>query len=66
MLMDLDDFNRLGLGLDDLTEAYLQTVLAVTAIDRMASNLVTSKGTFRSKLFQALNPDRSLCAEIRR
>jgi hypothetical protein len=64
MLMDSRDFNRLGLGLDDLTEAYLQTVFAVTAIDRMANNLVTQKGKFRYKLFQALNPDRSLVDEI--
>ncbi len=37
--MDSRDFNRLGLGLDDLIEAYLQTVLAVTSIDRMAQGL---------------------------
>ncbi len=66
MLMDSRDFNRLGVGLDDLTEAYLQTVLAVTAIDRMAATLVTQKGKFRRKLFAALNPDRALVDEISR
>lgn len=64
MLMDSRDFNRLGLGLDDLTEAYLQTVLAVAAIDRMAAALVTQKGRFRRRLFAALNPDPKLLGEI--
>ncbi len=64
MLMDSRDFNQLGLGLDDLTEAYIQTVLAVTAIDEMASELITRKGTFRSRFFQSIVPDPALAAEI--
>src|SRR5690606_24303347 len=40
MLMDNRDFNRLGVGLDDLIEAYLQTVMATLAIDQMADSLV--------------------------
>src|SRR5690606_41066486 len=64
MLMDSRDFNRLGVGLDDLTEAYLQTVLSVTAIDRMATQLVTQKGRFRHLFFSALNPDRARLNEI--
>jgi hypothetical protein len=64
MLMDSRDFNRLGLGLDDLCEAYLQTALAVTAIDRMAQNLVTQKGRFRQRLFRTMNPDTALAAEL--
>jgi hypothetical protein len=65
MLMDSRDFNRLGIGVDDLIEAYLQTVLAVTAIDRMATTLVTTKGRFRRRFFARLNPDRALMQEIR-
>ena len=65
LLVDQRDFNRLGLGLDDLIEGYLQAVLSVTAIDRMASRLVSTKGRFRRRLFGALNPDPSLLAEIR-
>ncbi|MBI4954673.1 MAG: hypothetical protein HY908_21795 [Myxococcales bacterium] len=64
LLMDSRDFNRLGIGIDDLIEAYLQTVLAVTAIDRMAQQLVTQKGRFRKRLFESLNPDPALIAEI--
>jgi len=39
MLMDRRDFNKLGLGLDDLIESYIQTVLSTIAIDRMCKSL---------------------------
>ena len=64
LLMDSRDFNKLGIGLDDLIEAYMQTVLAVTAIDRMCQRLVTKKGMFRRKMFETLNPDRTLADEV--
>eukprot|EP01018_Ginkgo_biloba_P029595 Gb_19197 [translate_table: standard] len=64
LLMDSRDFNRIGIGLDDLIEAYMQTVLAVTAIDNLACKLVTPKGNFGMKLFQSLNPDPKLLAEL--
>ncbi len=64
LLMDSRDFNQLGIGLDDLIEGYLQTVLAVTAIDKMAQQLVTQKGSFRRRLFRSLNPDPALVDDI--
>ncbi len=64
LLMDSRDFNRLGIGLDDLTEAYIQTVLSVTAIDEMAKRLTTKKGLFRRKFFGTLNSDAGLLREI--
>jgi hypothetical protein len=64
MLMDRKDFNSLGLGTDDLIEAYIQTVLTVVAIDKMAQNLISSKGNFRTKLFKSLDNDESLLKEI--
>lgn len=64
VLMDNRDFNPLGLGLDDLVEGYIQTVLAMTAIDEMARRLVTQRGAFRRRFFQSLNPDEALGAEI--
>ncbi|MEZ4464235.1 MAG: hypothetical protein R3F43_06895 [bacterium] len=64
MLMDNRDFNRLGLGLDELIEAYVQTVMAVVAIDRMADQLYNSRGRFRMRLFQSLNDDQRLLNEI--
>ena len=64
LLGDSREFNRLGLGLDELIEGYVQTVLAVRAIDRMCEQLINSKGRFRRRLFRSLNPDPTLCAEI--
>ena len=64
MLMDRRDFNKLGLGLDDLLEAYIQTVLSTIAIDKMCKNLYNSKGKFRMRLFKSLNNDITLLNEI--
>lgn len=64
MLMDRKDFNSLGIGIDDLIEAYIQTVLTIIAIDKMAITLVNKKGQFRSKLFRSLDNDETLVKEI--
>jgi len=64
MLMDRKDFNALGVGTDDLIEAYIQTILTVIAIDKMALNLINKKGQFRMKLFKSLDNDDSLLNEI--
>lgn len=63
-LMDRKEFNTLGIGLDELLRAYIQTVLSLVAIDKMAGNLVTKKGKFRKKLFRSLNNDDALMDEI--
>jgi hypothetical protein len=57
LMMDRKDFNSLGIGIDDLIEAYIQTTLTMIAIDKMASTLINSKGKFRMKLFQSLDND---------
>ncbi len=64
VLMDRRDFNRLGIGLDDLIEAYIQTVLSMVAIDKMAQTLFSQKGKFKMRLFKSLNDDPSLLDEI--
>ena len=64
ILMDRRDFNKLGVGLDDLIEAYIQTVLSLIAIDKMAINLFNSKNRFRTKLFKSLDDDQALIDEI--
>lgn len=64
LLVDSRDFNRLGIGMDDLIESYVQTVMSIVAIDQMAKELVTSKGVFRRKLFLSMNPDERLAQEI--
>lgn len=64
MLMGRREFNKLGIGIDDLIEAYLQTVLSMKAIDNMSQMLVNSKGKFRQRLFKSLNDDPALLNEI--
>ncbi len=64
VLMDRRDFNKLGLGLDDLIEAYIQTVLSMIAIDKMCKDLMNTKGRFKTRLFKSLNDDPTLLAQI--
>lgn len=64
MLMDRKDFNMLGIGTDDLIEAFIQTILSIVAIDKMACNLINKKGKFRMKLFTSLDNDKTLLKEI--
>jgi len=64
ILMDRRDFNKLGVGLDDLIEAYIQTVLSTIAIDNMCKTLINSKGKFKMRLFKSLNNDATLLNEI--
>ncbi len=64
LLMDRREFNRLGLGLDDLIESFIQTVMGVIAIDKMAKRFISKKGEFKKKLFQSLVPDQKLFDEI--
>jgi len=65
MMMDRRDFGRLGLGIDDLIDAYLQAVLAHRAIDNLAQKLVKRGGGLRTELFRSLSSDASLLREIR-
>ena len=64
LLTDRRDFNKLGLGLDDLIEAYIQTVLSMIAIDQMAQTLFNSKKRFRLRLFKSLDNDPALINEF--
>lgn len=64
LMMDRRDFNYLGLGLDDLIEGYIQTVLSSIAIDKMARKLITPKRLFNQSLFASLNDDPFLIREI--
>ncbi|MCA8969893.1 MAG: hypothetical protein KDC95_08925, partial [Planctomycetes bacterium] len=64
MLMDRKDFNQLGIGIDELIDGYIQTVLSTIAIDRLADQLLTQKGKLRRKLFRSLDDDPALLDEI--
>ena len=81
LLMDRKDFNQLGIGIDDLIDAYIQTVLSVIAIDKMCQRLMKENPDPKSistqfpwyndrllnaDLFQALNPDKALWDEIKK
>lgn len=65
LMMDRRDFSKLGLGIDDLIDAYVQAVLCHRAIDNLAQRLVKRGGGFRAELFKSLNNDPSLLSEIR-
>lgn len=64
ILMDRRDFNHLGMGLDDLIEAYIQSILSTIAIDKMAKKFLNYRGQFNAKLFSSFNDDPALVNEI--
>ena len=64
MLVDRRDFNKLGIGLDDLIDGFIQSVMATVAIDKMAKNLINTKGRLKARLFKSLNDDPALIQEI--
>ncbi len=64
LLMDQKDFNKLGISLDDLIEGYVQSVLALISIDKMAKRLISQKKTFKKQLFTSLNDDPTLLSEF--
>ncbi len=58
------DFDQLGLGLDDLIEAFIQTVLGAIAIDHIAKQLIGRDGSFDQRRFASLNDDAALLREL--
>eukprot|EP00013_Stygamoeba_regulata_P023925 CAMPEP_0177652588 /NCGR_PEP_ID=MMETSP0447-20121125/13219_1 /TAXON_ID=0 /ORGANISM="Stygamoeba regulata, Strain BSH-02190019" /LENGTH=523 /DNA_ID=CAMNT_0019155861 /DNA_START=84 /DNA_END=1655 /DNA_ORIENTATION=+ len=65
MIFDRRDFNKLGFSTDDLLNAYVQTIMCTVAIDRMARRLCPG-GDWDADMFESLNKDASLMAEIMR
>lgn len=63
LMADVDEFDQLGLGMDDLVDGYIQTVLAVISIDKLCRRLMEG-GRFDRDLFASLNPDSVLLDEI--
>lgn len=64
LMMDTRDFNRLGVGLDSLIEAYVQAVLATLAIDNLSCRLLNTKGKLKRRLFRSMNDDEALLSEL--
>lgn len=55
--MDEESFNLLGLSMDDLIDAYIQTVLSVIAIDKMCGRLMPRIGiAVQSQIPQVIHP----------
>jgi hypothetical protein len=57
-------FELLGLSLDDLIDAYVQTVLSVWAIEQMSRSLLDGRGDFDHHAFLAESGDDALLAEL--
>lgn len=66
IVMDRKDFNKLGLGIDDLIEGFMQTVFASIAIDKMSGKLLKKTGGLKRKLYTTFNPDEKFLDEIMR
>lgn len=64
LLMDERDFNRLGLSLDEIIEAFVQTVLSVQAINQLAGSLLTQKKDLKRRAFYGMCNDQELMKEI--
>ncbi len=64
LLMDERDFNRLGLSLDEIIEAFVQTVLSVLAINQLAGTLLTQKKELKRRMFAGMCNDQELLREI--
>jgi len=54
----------LGIGTDDLIDAFFQTVMATIAIDKLAIQLMKDPSTFNKELFRSLNKDDALMREL--
>eukprot|EP00997_Jenningsia_sp_PLL12_P005766 NODE_229_length_2078_cov_78.608181_g197_i0.p1 GENE.NODE_229_length_2078_cov_78.608181_g197_i0~~NODE_229_length_2078_cov_78.608181_g197_i0.p1 ORF type:complete len:355 (-),score=87.91 NODE_229_length_2078_cov_78.608181_g197_i0:283-1347(-) len=62
--MDIRNFDILGIGIDDLVEGFVQSVMAMTAIDVLCQRLMP-KNQFSFPLFQRICDDNTLLQEIR-
>jgi hypothetical protein len=62
--MDRKDFNSLGISLDSLIDAFIQSVFAHIAVDRM-SDFLCPNGEFSESFFQAVCDDKKLVEEIK-
>ena len=63
-MADVRDFPSLGLSVDDLIDGFVQSVLAMSAINDMCLRLLTPKGDFDFEAFSLLNDDPALIEEI--
>ena len=62
--MSTDDFDQLGIGLDDLIDGYVQTVLSVVAIDKFCDCFMSESNELNYSMFSILNSDEKFVQEI--
>ncbi|KAF0533043.1 hypothetical protein F8M41_010742 [Gigaspora margarita] len=62
--IDQKEFDITGFSIDDLIDAYVQTVLSVIAIDKMCQKLLDNN-EFNYELYHSLNPDNVLLGELK-
>lgn len=74
LIMDTRSFNKLGIGLDDLINGYIQSVLSTIAIDDLCKVFMNkdennfeqeNHGIFDFKMFSNLNPDKDILSDIK-
>ncbi|XP_035679313.1 uncharacterized protein LOC118417735 [Branchiostoma floridae] len=64
LTVDWEDFDKQGLGLDELVDGFVQTVMATTAIDKMCRSLTRPDGSFDLEKFDKLADDKKILSEI--
>ncbi|KRY65831.1 Chromosome transmission fidelity protein 18 -like protein [Trichinella pseudospiralis] len=66
ILVDDRHFGDMQLGLDELIECYVQTVLAASAVDAQCQRLLPEPSRFDLSLFLELDNDKSFISEVAR
>ncbi|KRX71541.1 Chromosome transmission fidelity protein 18 -like protein [Trichinella sp. T6] len=66
ILVDDRNFGDMQLGLDQLVECYVQTVLAASAVDAQCQRLLPERSRFDLSLFLELDNDKSFISEVAR
>ena len=64
IVMNNEDFGQLGIGLDDLIDGFVQTVLAVISIDKFCERFVNESNELNYDLIRDLNTDVNFINEI--
>ncbi len=65
LLVDNNNFDDLGLSIDDLIDGYIQTVLSIVAIDKMCTFLLDENNKFKFDLYKQLSSDDVLFKELK-
>ena len=64
IVMNNEDFSQLGIGLDELIDGFVQTVLSVIAIDKFCERFVNESNELNYDLIRGFNSDENFINEI--